>query len=184
MLIYYCTTAETAPGVSITHLSCLITFHHFTISLSLLVFAGKHTCQKSCFFPAVGFLLHLLKSKMLSEFSILSLLLPNRFHIFSPKGSSSRATCLTAPQPPHAIYLLWYGSHSSFKCSLVIFFVNAEPEVTLKIDPVVYSDDNLFVHIRNCLPNRNFCLDLPKTWRRQRFCFQISCFETKKMHAN
>lgn len=60
--------------------------------------------------------------------------------------------------PPFAIYLLWFGSHSSFKCSLMISFVHTEPEVTLKIDCVVYSDDNLFPHTRNCLTNVIFWL--------------------------
>ncbi len=35
----------------------------------------------------------------------------------------------------------------------MISFVHAEPEVTLKMDHVVYSDDNLFSHTRNCLTN-------------------------------
>lgn len=40
----------------------------------------------------------------------------------------------------------------------MISFVHTEPEVTLKIDCVVYSDDNLFPHTRNCLTNVIFWL--------------------------
>lgn len=65
--------------------------------------------------------------------------------------------CISLKQQSHmsywplVIYPLWFGSHSSFKRSLMTSFVLAEPEVTLKIDCVVYCDDNLFPYTTNSL---------------------------------
>ncbi len=64
----------------------------------------------------------------------------------------------------------------------MISFVHAEPEVTLKVGCVVYSDDNLFPHTRNCLTNMIFLHALCRLRRLETFGAAVDVFTFQRIH--
>lgn len=64
----------------------------------------------------------------------------------------------------------------------MISFVHAEPEVTLKIDHVVYSDDNLFSYTRNCLTNMIFLHALCRLHPLETFIAAANVFPFRIIH--